>query len=206
MKCHFPVKHPITLGEISDVTRRVHGTDFGISEARWLSRFHSDERQAPQYRVGRVFLAGDAAHVHSPAGGQGMNTGLQDAANLSWKLAATVTGHGEDGLLDSYQRKRHPVGEMVLRSSGALIRMAMLRSRPARLARSTQVAPCSRSLPSLGAPPARSPGSASAIRERRARRICPDGYVAWRGPVSDPATLSRLAPWRNRATPERLPG
>ncbi|WP_174262467.1 FAD-dependent monooxygenase [Actinoplanes sp. OR16] len=128
---------PISIDELREVTRRVHGTDFGLSEARWLSRFHSDERQAPHYRVGRVFLAGDAAHVHSPAGGQGMNTGLQDAANLSWKLAATVQGWGPEGLLDTYEKERHPVGKLVLRSSGALIRMAMLRSRPARLARNT---------------------------------------------------------------------
>ncbi|MEU4560695.1 FAD-dependent monooxygenase [Actinoplanes sp. NPDC023936] len=126
---------PVTLEEIREVTRRVHGTDFGLTESRWLSRFHSDERQAPRYRIGRVFLAGDAAHVHSPAGGQGMNTGLQDAANLSWKLAATVRGKAPAGLLDTYQKERHPVGTLVLRSSGALIRMAMLRSRPARLTR-----------------------------------------------------------------------
>ncbi|MFC4064974.1 FAD-dependent monooxygenase [Actinoplanes subglobosus] len=123
---------PVTLDEMRDVTRRVHGTDFGITEARWLSRFHSDERQAPRYRTGRVFLAGDAAHVHSPAGGQGMNTGLQDAANLSWKLAATIHGWAPAGLLDTYETERHPVGRLVLRSSGALIRLAMIRSAPAR--------------------------------------------------------------------------
>ena len=93
-----------------------------------MSRFHSDERQVPNYRVGRVFLAGDAAHVHSPAGGQGMNTGLQDAANLGWKLAAHVQGWAPDGLLDSYEAERKPVGRLVLRSSGAIIRMAMVRS------------------------------------------------------------------------------
>jgi 2-polyprenyl-6-methoxyphenol hydroxylase-like FAD-dependent oxidoreductase len=123
---------PVTLDEMREVTRRVHGTDFGITETRWLSRFHSDERQAPHYRVGRVFLAGDAAHVHSPAGGQGMNTGLQDAANLSWKLAATISGWAPTGLLDSYETERHPVGRLVLRSSGALVRMAMMRSAVAR--------------------------------------------------------------------------
>ncbi|MEU4427333.1 FAD-dependent monooxygenase [Actinoplanes sp. NPDC024001] len=128
---------PVTLDEIREVTRRVHGTDFGLTEARWLSRFHSDERQAPSYRVGRVFLAGDAAHVHSPAGGQGMNTGLQDAANLSWKLAATVRGWAPQGLLDTYQAERHPVGKLVLRSSGMLIRMAMVRSAAGRWARNT---------------------------------------------------------------------
>ncbi|HYN92760.1 MAG TPA: FAD-dependent monooxygenase [Pilimelia sp.] len=125
----------VTLGEIRDVLRRALGTDFGLQEARWKSRFHSDERQAPHYRVGRVFLAGDAAHVHSPAGGQGMNTGLQDAVNLGWKLAAAIQGWAPDGLLDTYESERHPVGRLVLRSSGAIIRMAMIRSRAGRLAR-----------------------------------------------------------------------
>jgi 2-polyprenyl-6-methoxyphenol hydroxylase-like FAD-dependent oxidoreductase len=133
----LPDTAPVTLDEIRDVTRRALGTDFGLQEARWLSRFHSDERQVPQYRVGRVLLAGDAAHVHSPAGGQGMNTGLQDAANLGWKLAAAVQGRAPDGLLDSYQGERHPVGRLVLRTSGAIIRLAMIRSRAGRLARNT---------------------------------------------------------------------
>jgi 2-polyprenyl-6-methoxyphenol hydroxylase-like FAD-dependent oxidoreductase len=83
---------PVELDEVRHVVRDAFGTDFGMGEARWLSRFHSDERQVPRYRVGRAFLAGDAAHCHSPAGGQGMNTGLQDAANLGWKLAAAVQG------------------------------------------------------------------------------------------------------------------
>ncbi|HEX5769928.1 MAG TPA: FAD-dependent monooxygenase, partial [Nocardioidaceae bacterium] len=92
---------PVELDEIREVTRKALGTDFGMYGARWMSRFHSDERQVPEYRVGRVFLAGDAAHVHSPAGGQGMNTGMQDAANLGWKLAAAVQGWAPPGLLDS---------------------------------------------------------------------------------------------------------
>ncbi|MDT3728605.1 FAD-dependent monooxygenase [Streptomyces sp. DSM 41972] len=119
-----PDDHPLDLDEVKDVTRRALGTDYGMHDARWLSRFHSDERQAPRYRVGRVFLAGDAAHIHSPAGGQGMNTGLQDAANLSWKLAAVVKGQVPDSLLDTYQSERHPVGKAVLRSSGGLVRLA----------------------------------------------------------------------------------
>ncbi|RMI88532.1 FAD-dependent oxidoreductase [Streptomyces sp. ZS0098] len=119
-----PDDHPLDLDEVKDVTRRALGTDYGMHDARWLSRFHSDERQAPEYRAGRVFLAGDAAHIHSPAGGQGMNTGMQDAANLSWKLAAVVTGQAPDSLLDSYQTERHPVGRAVLRSSGGLLRLA----------------------------------------------------------------------------------
>ncbi|WP_433859923.1 FAD-dependent monooxygenase [Streptomyces kronopolitis] len=128
---------PVSLDEIRDITRRALGSDYGMHEARWISRFHSDERQAPQYRVGRVFLAGDAAHVHSPAGGQGMNTGLQDAANLSWKLAAVLRGHAPESLLDSYQAERHPVGKAVLRSSGALVRLALMQSFPGRVARAT---------------------------------------------------------------------
>ena len=126
-----PDDAPLTLEEIAEVTRRALGSDYGMHDPRWMSRFHSDERQVPQYRSGRVFLAGDAAHCHSPAGGQGMNTGLQDAANLGWKLAAVVRGAPE-ALLDSYHHERHPVGRAVLRSSGALVRLAMIRSRVGR--------------------------------------------------------------------------
>ena len=131
----LPDTAPVTLNEIREVTRRALGTDFGLTEARWMSRFHSDERQTPHYRAGRVFLAGDAAHVHSPAGGQGMNTGLQDAANLGWKLAAAAQGWASGNLLDTYEAERHPVGRLVLRTSGAIIRMAMIKSRAGRLAR-----------------------------------------------------------------------
>ncbi|MER6461224.1 FAD-dependent monooxygenase [Streptomyces sp. NPDC001288] len=120
-----PDHEPVGLDEVREITRSALGRDFGMHDARWMSRFHSDERQAPRYRVGRVFLAGDAAHVHTPAGGQGMNTGLQDAANLSWKLAAVLHGHAAPGLLDTYQSERHPVGRSVLRSSGAIVRLAM---------------------------------------------------------------------------------
>jgi 2-polyprenyl-6-methoxyphenol hydroxylase-like FAD-dependent oxidoreductase len=120
----LPDDAPVDLDELRTTMRRALGTDFGMQEPRWTSRFHSDERQVPQYRSGRVFLAGDAAHVHSPAGGQGMNTGLQDAANLSWKLAAAVHGWAPPGLLDTYQQERHPVGRLVLRLSGGLLRAA----------------------------------------------------------------------------------
>lgn len=130
---------PADLEEVREATRLAHGTDFGLHDARWISRFHCDERQVPEYRVGRVFLAGDAAHVHSPAGGMGMNTGLQDAANLSWKLAAVVRGLATDALLDSYHAERHPVGRQVLRSSGALIRNALLHTPPQRALRALAV-------------------------------------------------------------------
>ncbi|MFD7167034.1 FAD-dependent monooxygenase [Streptomyces violascens] len=137
-KRQVPDTAPVDLDELRTIAREAFGTDYGMHDARWISRFHSDERQAPAYRVGRVFLAGDAAHVHSPAGGQGMNTGLQDAANLSWKLAAALRGRTTDAeaLLDSYQAERHPVGAMVLRSSGALVRLAMAHSPLQRAARS----------------------------------------------------------------------
>ena len=128
-----PESQPTSLEEVRDITRRVLRSDYGMHDARWLSRFHSDERQVDRYRLGRVMLAGDAAHVHSPAGGQGMNTGLQDAANLSWKLAsATHVSAGAERLLDTYHDERHPVGSTVLRSSSALLHAAMLRSSPAR--------------------------------------------------------------------------
>ncbi|MFD4632869.1 FAD-dependent monooxygenase [Streptomyces sp. NPDC058284] len=137
-----PDSEPLGLDEVKEIVRQALGRDFGMHDARWMSRFHSDERQAPAYRVDRVFLAGDAAHVHSPAGGQGMNTGLQDAANLSWKLAAAVEGRAPQGLLDSYQAERHPVGKAVLRSSGGIVRMAMAKrpwTRAARAAVATAV-------------------------------------------------------------------
>jgi 2-polyprenyl-6-methoxyphenol hydroxylase-like FAD-dependent oxidoreductase len=131
----LPDDAPVELEEVRDITQRVLGTDFGMHDARWMSRFHSDERQVAKYQVGRVFLAGDAAHVHSPAGGQGMNTGLQDAANLGWKLAAAVHGWAPAGLLDSYHTERYPIGRAVLRGSGALLRLALAQSQATRAAR-----------------------------------------------------------------------
>jgi len=133
---------PVALEEIREAVREVFGHDFGMGEARWTSRFHSDERQAPRYRVGRVLLAGDAAHVHSPAGGMGMNTGLQDAADLGWRLALAVRHDGTpvaDELVDGYEAERHPVGRMVLRLSGGLLRAALLRHPVARAVRNTVV-------------------------------------------------------------------
>jgi 2-polyprenyl-6-methoxyphenol hydroxylase-like FAD-dependent oxidoreductase len=131
----LPDDAPVELEEIREITWRVLGTDYGMHDPRWMSRFHSDERQVPHYRVARVFLAGDAAHCHSPAGGQGMNTGLQDAANLGWKLAATVHGWAPDDLLDSYHAERYPVGRGVVRGSGALLRLTLAQSQATRAAR-----------------------------------------------------------------------
>jgi hypothetical protein len=118
-----PEDASVSLDDVREVTNQALGTDYGMHDPRWMSRFHSEERQVPRYRDGRVLLAGDAAHVHSPAGGQGMNTGIQDAANLGWKLAATVHGWAPDGLLDTYHSERHPVGRQVLRTSHSLLRM-----------------------------------------------------------------------------------
>jgi 2-polyprenyl-6-methoxyphenol hydroxylase-like FAD-dependent oxidoreductase len=123
-----PLTEPVTLAEIRDAFRRIAGDDYGMSDMRWSSRFLSERRQARHYRVGRVFLAGDAAHVHSPIGGQGMNTGIGDAMNLGWKLAAAVHGSAPDWLLDSYETERHPVGAGVLALTDALNQLVLGRS------------------------------------------------------------------------------
>ncbi|AXE87010.1 FAD-dependent monooxygenase [Streptomyces sp. Go-475] len=122
----LPVEAPLDLEDVRTITRKALGTDFGMHDPRWLSRFQTDERQAPRYRLDRVLLAGDAAHVHSPAGGQGMNTGLQDAANLAWRLAAVVRGRAPEELLDGYQTERHPIGRKVIRDSGRMMRLALI--------------------------------------------------------------------------------
>jgi 2-polyprenyl-6-methoxyphenol hydroxylase-like FAD-dependent oxidoreductase len=105
---------PPTLEEFRTQLRAYSGTDFGVHSARSLSRFSDATRLAERYRVGRIFLAGDAAHVHPPLGGQGLNLGIQDAFNLGWKLAAAVDGWAPNGLLDSYFTERHPVAADVL--------------------------------------------------------------------------------------------
>ncbi|MEV7884699.1 rifampin monooxygenase [Streptomyces sp. NPDC002817] len=103
-----------TLEEFKQQLRAYSGTDFGVHSPRWLSRFGDATRLAERYRVGRVLLAGDAAHVHPPLGGQGLNLGIQDAFNLGWKLAAEVSGRAPEGLLDSYESERRPVAAAVL--------------------------------------------------------------------------------------------
>jgi hypothetical protein len=108
-----------TLEEFKRQLRTYAGTDFGVHSPRWLSRFGDATRLAERYRVGRVLLAGDAAHVHPPVGGQGLNLGIQDAFNLGWKLAAEVAGWAPEGLLDSYHTERHPVAADVLDNTRA---------------------------------------------------------------------------------------
>ncbi|MFG3052417.1 rifampin monooxygenase [Kitasatospora sp. NPDC048239] len=106
-----------TFEEFKERLRVFAGTDFGAHSPRWLSRVGDASRQAERYRVGRVLLAGDAAHIHPPTAGQGLNLGLQDAFNLGWKLAAEVAGWAPRGLLDSYHAERHPEGARVLTST-----------------------------------------------------------------------------------------
>jgi 2-polyprenyl-6-methoxyphenol hydroxylase-like FAD-dependent oxidoreductase len=116
-----------TLSDLSEALVSVYGTDYGVHDATSISRFTDMSRQAAAYRDRRVLLAGDAAHVHSPIGGQGLNTGVQDAVNLGWKLAQVVDGKSPDGLLDSYHAERHPVAARVLQSTMAQVAL----SRPA---------------------------------------------------------------------------
>ncbi|MEU8489169.1 rifampin monooxygenase [Streptomyces sp. NPDC048641] len=119
---------PPTLEEFEQQLRTVAGTDFGVHSPRWLSRFGDATRLAERYRVGRVLLAGDAAHIHPPTGGQGLNLGVQDAFNLGWKLAAQIRGWAPRTLLDTYQAERHPVAEDVLDNTRA--QMELLSTEP----------------------------------------------------------------------------
>jgi len=114
-----------TLSDLSNALVAVYGTDFGLQNPAWISRFTDASRQAASYRNGRALLAGDAAHIHHSVGGQGLNTGMQDAVNLGWKLAQVVKGISPDTLLDSYHAERHPVAARVLRNTMAQI--ALLR-------------------------------------------------------------------------------
>jgi 3-(3-hydroxy-phenyl)propionate hydroxylase len=114
-----------TLRDLSEALITVYGTDFGIHSPTWISRFTDMTRQAAAYRAGRVLLAGDSAHVHYPAGGQGLSLGVQDAVNLGWKLAQVVNGTSPESLLDTYQDERHPVAARALQhtmAQGALQR------------------------------------------------------------------------------------
>src|SRR6185437_10152128 len=119
---------PPTFEEFKQQLRATAGTDFGAHSPRWLSRFGDATRLAERFRVGRVLLAGDAAHIHPPTGGQGLNLGVQDAFNLGWKLAAEVNGWAPEGLLDSYHTERHPVAAAVLDNTRA--QMELLSTEP----------------------------------------------------------------------------
>ncbi|MYM71355.1 NAD-binding protein [Duganella sp. FT109W] len=118
-RCRLPVTEPVTLAELADGAQRIAGIDYLPTAPRWLSRFSDETRHAGRYREGRILLAGDAAHIHMPAGGQGMNVGMQDAFNLGWKLAAVVQGQAPQALLDSYHDERHPLGAQLFRNTMA---------------------------------------------------------------------------------------
>ncbi len=115
---------PPTLEDFQLQLRTIAGTDFGVHSPRWLSRFGDATRLAERYRVGRVLLAGDAAHIHPPMGGQGLNLGVQDAVNLGWKLAAQVRGWAPETLLDTYHAERHPVAADVLDNTRAQMELS----------------------------------------------------------------------------------
>ena len=114
---------PASLAELAVAATRVAGTDYRPRDPIWLSRFTDETRLAEHYRKGRILLAGDAAHIHSPMGGQGLNVGIQDAMNLGWKLASVVRGTAPEELLDTYERERWPVGEALRRNT--LAQMAL---------------------------------------------------------------------------------
>src|SRR5687767_1752218 len=110
-----------TLRDLSERLIAVYGTDYGVHSPTWITRFTDMTRQAAAYRDRRVMLAGDAAHIHSPVGGQGLNTGVQDSVNLGWKLAQVVKGTSPESLLDTYHAERHPVAARVLRNTMAQV-------------------------------------------------------------------------------------
>ncbi|NEB08140.1 monooxygenase [Streptomyces coelicoflavus] len=109
--------------DIADAWQRMTGESLHQAEVRWISSFTDTTRQAEHYRAGRVFLVGDATHIHMPAGAQGMSVGVQDAANLGWKLAAVINGRAPDALLDTFESERHPVGEKLMRNTRAQTRL-----------------------------------------------------------------------------------
>jgi flavin-dependent dehydrogenase len=129
VRCMVTEEHPgradePTLQDLSKALIAVYGTDFGLRSAAWISRFTDATRQAVSYRKGRVLLAGDAAHIHSPMGGQGLSVGVQDAVNLGWKLAQVVKGTSPESLLDTYHDERHPVAARVLHNTMAQVALS----------------------------------------------------------------------------------
>jgi 2-polyprenyl-6-methoxyphenol hydroxylase-like FAD-dependent oxidoreductase len=220
---HVPLDEPIDIEEIRDSVRRIAGDDLGLAEISWSTRFLSERRQAESYRVGRVFLAGDAAHVHSPLGAMGMSTGIQDAANLSWKLAAAVRGWAPSWLLDSYQNERHPAGRTALRFTDLMMRLAvapapirMLRSllAPAIMNQHTVSEAVRRTLSGLGVAykvPAGTAASPSAGQRVPDLPLTVDGtktrlYELMRGGHFllvdvEGTAVTAAAPWRDRVTP-----
>jgi 2-polyprenyl-6-methoxyphenol hydroxylase-like FAD-dependent oxidoreductase len=125
VKEHITTQEPLTLDEIEANFRKAVGHDLKIENPEWLTRYRVHHRSVERMQVGPVFLAGDAAHIHSPAGGQGMNTGLQDAGNLAWKLSAVLKGEASGDLLDTYNSERWPVGQKILHFSDRIFSVAI---------------------------------------------------------------------------------
>jgi hypothetical protein len=135
-----PAQAPVTLAEVQALTDAYTGGSVRLHDPVWMTNFRLHHRAATRYRAGRVFLAGDAAHIHSPAGAQGMNTGVQDAVNLGWKLAHTLRGAADPAVLDTYEPERAPVGATVLRFSDRAFTVATSTNPLLRFAR-TRLAP-----------------------------------------------------------------
>ncbi|MDG4862421.1 FAD-dependent monooxygenase, partial [Streptomyces sp. T-3] len=130
-----PVSEPVTVDELRASCQAILGTDFGLHDPLWMSRFRSAQRLSERYRLGRVLLAGDAAHTHIPSGGQGLQTGIQDAMNLGWKLAAHLHGRAPAHVLDTYQRERRPIARATLRKTDLVFRFETSKSPVSRLVR-----------------------------------------------------------------------
>ncbi|MCH2160764.1 MAG: FAD-dependent monooxygenase, partial [Phycisphaerales bacterium] len=159
-----------TMEEVQEIIRTRTTTGWTVTAAHWLNTFVVNERQVEQYRHGRMMLAGDAAHVHSPAGGQGMNTGIQDALNVAWKLALVMRGGAADSLLDTYQGERHPIGKVVVEDTSRLARIATIQNPLARVARNT-MAHLALSIP--------------AVRKRFRDMLTEDNLHYRKGPMAD---------------------
>jgi 2-polyprenyl-6-methoxyphenol hydroxylase-like FAD-dependent oxidoreductase len=172
-----------TLGELSEALVAVYGTDFGIHSPTSIARFTDMTRQAASYRAGRVLLAGDSAHVHYPAGGQGLSLGVQDAVNLGWKLAQVVNGISPDSLLDTYQDERHPVAARALRHTMA--QTALQRQDERSKAWPSWSRSWRRWMSCANGSPESSPGLTSTTSSARATRCSDVGCRTW---TSSPPT------------------
>ncbi|MFF1450239.1 FAD-dependent oxidoreductase [Streptomyces sp. NPDC058274] len=175
-------RDPVTLEELGEVLTRALGFDPGPYAPEWLARFKIHQRLADQYRTGRVLLAGDAAHLHSPLGGQGLNLGIQDSVNLGWKLAAEVQGWAPAGLLDSYEAERRPQAERVLRATDRATRMATTHSAALTTLRRTALS--------------------KALSNRRIRRFAGETISGLRADYSRRGAPGRLAIRAGRRVPD----
>lgn len=185
-----PVEGDPTLADFQEALDAHGPAGARVGDPVWMSHFRISQRQVEHYRRGRVFLAGDAAHIHSPVGGQGMNTGIQDACNLAWKLALVARGRAPDRLLDSYEQERHPLGRRLLQATGAMSRAVLVRQ------------PMLQTLRDLTARVASNVG----VVQDKIRGAMSEVSIHYRGSpiVADerPAGLrAKLAPWLAEAAP-----